>query len=107
MKAYPKNPKLINEIIRRIAETVHPKRIILFGSRIRDKSGPDSDYDIAVIYDGPESKRELDLKIRKLFRPPEFSLDLFILTSAEMERFQHVANTLEKEVSENGIVLYG
>ncbi|NQS98383.1 MAG: nucleotidyltransferase domain-containing protein [candidate division Zixibacteria bacterium] len=107
MKTKGQNPKLLDEIVRCIAEAVHPERIILFGSRVRDKSRPDSDYDLVVVYDGPYSKRELDLKIRRLFRPPEFSLDLFILSSTEMERFKHVANTLEREVSENGIVLYG
>lgn len=106
MKVNAQNLNLLDEIVCRIAEAVHPKRIILFGSRTRDKSSPDSDYDLVVVYDGPQSKREVDLKIRRLFRPPEFSLDLFILTSAEMERFKHVANTLEREVSENGIILY-
>jgi predicted nucleotidyltransferase len=101
------NEKILNNIVRRIAEAVHPQRIILFGSRVRDKFTPDSDYDLLIVYDGPYSKRELDLKIRKLFRPPEFSLDLFILTSAEMERDKHVANTLAREVNEKGVILYG
>jgi uncharacterized protein len=39
----------IGELARRIAETVMPKRVILFGSAARGELGPDSDIDVLVV----------------------------------------------------------
>ena len=101
------NESFIDSIISRIAEAVHPTRIYLFGSRATGNAQPDSDVDLLVVYDGLKSKWEVDLEIRRLFWPREFSLDILILSSAEMERYAPVVNTLAREVSERGVLLYG
>jgi len=36
---------LIEEIVRRVVETVHPEKIILFGSQVREETHPGSDMD--------------------------------------------------------------
>ena len=97
----------LHSIASRIADAVHPTRIYLFGSRATGNAQPDSDVDLLVVYDGPKAKREVDLEIRRLFWPREFSLDILILSSAEMERYKPVANTLAREVTERGVLLYG
>ena len=107
MNKIRQNSKQLDLITRRIVDAVRPERIILFGSQTRENPDPDCDYDIVVVYDGPKSKRELDIEIHRLFHPPEFSLDVFVLSSEELQRFKHVANTLEHEASENGVILYG
>ena len=99
--------ELIEKITSRIKDAVNPKQIFLFGSRTGDDYREESDYDLLIIYDGPKTKKDVDLQIRKLFGLPDFSLDLFILTTEELERNKHVANTLAREVSENGVLLYG
>ena len=98
-------PQLSN-IIRTITGNIKPVKIILFGSRARSDYHPESDYDLAIIYDGEKSKREVKLEIRRLFRPPGFSMDLFVLTSKELESQKRIANSLAREITENGIVIY-
>jgi predicted nucleotidyltransferase len=39
---------ILKEIIRRIVETAHPRKIILFGSAERGAMGPNSDLDVLV-----------------------------------------------------------
>ena len=95
------------DIARRIAEAVRPTKIYLFGSRARGDHRKDSDVDLLVIYDGMKTKHELQMEIRRIFRPRTFSLDLFIMSSDELERKMHIANTLAREISENGVVVYG
>lgn len=44
--------ELLAEIVRRILVVSDPEQIILFGSRARAESGPDSDVDLLVIEAG-------------------------------------------------------
>jgi len=96
----------LNEIIRKIADYINPVKIFLFGSRARGDSRPDSDYDLVIINDGEKSKREVKLGIFDLFELPDFSMDVFVLTSDELKRFKHIANTLAREITENGRVVF-
>ncbi|MDP8240560.1 MAG: nucleotidyltransferase domain-containing protein [Candidatus Hatepunaea meridiana] len=96
-----------HDIARRIVEAVQPTKIYLFGSRARGDHREDSDVDLLVIYDGLKSKETLQMEIRRIFRPRTFSLDLFIMSSEELELKKHIANTLAREISENGVVVYG
>ncbi len=47
---------VIGELVRRIVEVAHPRRIILFGSAARGAMGPDSDFDVLVVV-GEEADR--------------------------------------------------
>jgi len=98
---------LVAKVVGKIAQSVRPDRIILFGSRARGEGREDSDIDLLVVYSGPRSKRELQVGIHRLFPHPEFSMDVFVLTPQELEEQKRIANTLAREVSERGIVCYG
>ncbi len=41
--------RLLEELVQRIVEAVHPLRIILFGSAARGEMGPNSDLDVLVV----------------------------------------------------------
>jgi len=98
---------LTAHIVQRIVEAVQPTRIYLFGSRADGSARPDSDVDLLVVYDGPKPKREVDLAIRQRFWPRLFALDIFVLSSAELERSRTLANSLAREVTERGQIIYG
>ena len=65
------------------------------------------DIDLVVVYAGRKNKRDLKLEFHGLFEHPDFSMDLFVLSPDEIQRQKHVANTLAREISEKGIVVYG
>lgn len=98
---------LVKKVVQRIAEAIRPQQIILFGSRAYGTARTDSDIDLLVVYAGPKSKRELKVEIHKLFKHPDFSMDVFVLTPQELEAQRRIANTLAREVSERGVVCYG
>jgi len=99
--------ELVKSVVESIARAVKPERIILFGSRAAGNPAPQSDIDLLLVCSGPRTKREIRLQTHRLFDRPQFSLDVFVLTSEEFEAQKKVANTLAREVSETGIVCYG
>ena len=98
---------LVERVVRRIARSVKPERVILFGSRASGQPREDSDIDLVVVYSGSKTKREVQVGIHKLFANPDFSMDVFVLTPEELESQKTIPNTLAREVSEHGVVCYG
>jgi predicted nucleotidyltransferase len=98
---------VVERVVKIIAEAIHPKKIILFGSRAMGTARPDSDLDLVVIYSGEKSKRQVKLDIHRLMEPESLPMDLFVLSPEEMLRQRHVANTLAREVTEHGVTMYG
>ncbi|MBF0291558.1 MAG: nucleotidyltransferase domain-containing protein [Nitrospinae bacterium] len=99
--------ELAERIAKKIVEEIHPDKVILFGSRARGEAGPESDVDLAVVYSGPKTKKDIRRQINRLFLDRDFSMDVFVITPDEMEKYRHVANTLAREVAERGVALYG
>ena len=102
-----KTDPLVERVVRRIARSVKPERVILFGSRASGQPRQDSDIDLVVVYSGSKTKREVQVGIHKLFANPDFSMDVFVLTPEELESQRSIPNTLAREVSERGVVCYG
>ncbi|MCF7810287.1 nucleotidyltransferase domain-containing protein [bacterium] len=102
-----KKPVREHAIAQRIADAVQPTKIYLFGSRATGSANIDSDVDLFVIYDGPMEMRNVQMAIRRALRERQYSLDLVVTTSDKFERYKHVANTLAREVSEKGVLIYG
>lgn len=97
----------LTEIVQKIADHINPVKIFLFGSRARGDARSDSDYDLVVIYDGEKSKGDVELDVYKLFMHTMIAMDVFVLTSDELEDFKPIANTLAREITENGRVVFG
>ena len=43
------DPAVLQEFVRRVVDSVHPLRIILFGSAARGEMGPNSDLDALIV----------------------------------------------------------
>lgn len=97
----------MEEIVSRISGAIHPEKIILFGSRARGGARPDSDYDLLIVYDGPLSKRDVKITVRRLFSLPGFSMDLFVISSDEFERQKKVVSTVGRVAFLEGVLCHG
>jgi len=98
--------RVLQEIVRRIVEAVHPDRIILFGSRARGEAGPDSDYDILIIAptDLPELDRTGPLYLR--LRGLGITKDVLWHTPDEAEWWRDVRGHLITTAIREGKVIY-
>src|SRR5258708_8363525 len=63
-----RDPKL-EEAVSRLVDALHPRAIILFGSRARGVGRVDSDYDLLVVSDQP---RDYDQVYRPVAGPGHF-----------------------------------
>jgi HEPN domain-containing protein len=104
--ATPTERELYEEVVRRIVEAADPERIVLFGSRARGDHRPDSDVDLFVELDTPLRPAERRRLIRSAFGPRTWSMDVFVYTPEEAQRFGRVNGTLMSLIEKEGTILY-
>ena len=99
--------KLFEEIIKRILEVTNPIKIILFGSYAYGRPSKDSDLDILVVVDKPEStRRALRLKIRKALREFLIPKDIIVATTEDVENWKNVPQAFITSIIKKGRILY-
>ena len=77
----------LQDLVDRIVSSVHPERIILFGSAARGTMGPDSDLDVLVVKRGDYRRIDLMHAIRRALRGYSYAVDLVVATPEDLERY--------------------
>ena len=92
-----------------IIETVHPDRIILFGSRATGNFTKESDYDIYIIKSGITNERVITRAVRRaLFSCNVIeSIDLIASNPEKFEKNKDNPYMISSDVNSQGIILYG
>lgn len=100
-------PKELQEVIRRLVDLYQPEKIYLFGSRAREDSGPDSDYDLLLIISDqtPPDLRRSQLAYKAL-RGTGIAVDVLIWTHTAFSSRLHIRASLPSIVIEEGKLLY-
>lgn len=99
---------LLRRISERIVESLHPEKIVLFGSHAWGTPHQESDVDLLVVVstsDEPPYKRAR--AVYRSLRDITVPLDVVVQTHDEMERSLRVSSSLTHKVMEEGMVLYG
>ena len=102
------SPEILKEIVQRLVQEFRPEKIILFGSHAWGTPTEDSDLDLCVIV--PSSgERPVQRAVRayRCLRGMNVPKDILVKTHAEVEEFRHVVASLERQILEEGKVLYG
>ena len=97
---------VINELSRRIVQAVHPLRIMLFGSAVRDQMGPDSDIDVLVVVpDGTHCLNTSQHLYKQLFGFG-WPVDILVTTSEILERQKHNVGLVYRRILIEGKEIY-
>ncbi len=100
--------QLLKQITRHIVDSVHPERIILFGSYAWGRPDQTSDIDLLVVvsssdFPGYKRARAVYRCLRDIIVP----LDVMVLTRQEVERSVNIPSSLAYKIMREGNVLYG
>ena len=100
------DPGVIKEIVRRIVETVHPEKIILFGSQVREETHPGSDMDLLVIADSKEPRYRRSAPLYGVLSDILVPMDILVYSPEEVEEWREVRQAFVTTAIREGKVLY-
>jgi predicted nucleotidyltransferase len=100
------DPKLVEEIVRRIVETVHPEKIILFGSLARGDARPESDLDLLVIAQSQEPRYRRSAPLYGILSDIFIPMDILVYSPEEVEEWSGVRQAFVTTAIREGRVLY-
>jgi predicted nucleotidyltransferase len=100
------NPEVVEQLVRRIIELVHPLRIILFGSAARGEMESDSDIDVLVVMpEGVHRRRTAQLLYRQI-RGLGVPFDILVATPDDLERHKDNIGLVYQSILREGREVY-
>jgi predicted nucleotidyltransferase len=92
--------------VRRVARTLRPAKIILFGSYAYGTPTQDSDVDLLVVMDTTASSKERSWAVSQLLIPRPFPVDILVRTPKEITQALDRRDFFIEEIITQGKVLY-
>ena len=99
----------VNAIINSILSSVPALEIYLFGSFVNGMAREDSDYDFYIVIpdDSDLREREVTWAIRGAIPRQTRGIDMLVGTQSKFNRRKNYLYSIENEVIEKGVKLYG
>lgn len=106
----PRADALIRAMAQALVDEADPEQVILFGSRARGDSGPDSDVDLIVVEREPfgtnRNRRAEMVRLDNALRPFPVPSDVLVYSLEEVEYWRDSINHVLARALREGIVLY-
>lgn len=96
----------IRQVVDQIVSLVMPVRIILFGSAVAGKTGPDSDLDFLIVV--PAARRTSDV-VDQLYmgvRKKPMPCDFLVVTDSMLRKHRHNPGLIYHEILKRGKEVY-
>ena len=98
--------ELMDEIVRRIVEVIHPEKVILFGSRARREERPESDIDLLVIAESTEPRYRRSVPLYGALSDILAPMDILVYSPEEVKEWSEVRQAFVTTAIREGRVLY-
>ncbi len=96
----------IGRMVRRIARTFRPERIILFGSQARGDAGPDSDVDLLVVMPTNGRRWEIADAMHLALDDITVPKDIIVTSPEDFAWRKEIVGTVEWPAAHEGKLLY-
>lgn len=84
---------LIKQIVAKLVQASHPKKIVLFGSCARNEMSEGSDIDLLVIEYQVENKGKEMVRLRNVIGDIGMGVDLLVYSEKEINEWGHLSGT--------------
>ena len=98
--------KVVDELVRRIVEEVHPLRIILFGSAVTGKGGPDSDVDLLVVMPEGVHRRRIAQLLYQNITGLGVPFDILVATPEDLRKHKDNIGLIYRAILKEGREVY-
>lgn len=98
--------RLMDEIVRRIVETISPQKVILFGSQSRGDARPESDLDLLVIADSKQPRYRRSAPLYGALSDILVPMDILVYSPQEVKEWSEVPQAFVTTAVREGKVLY-
>jgi predicted nucleotidyltransferase len=98
--------QVIENLINRIVDAVHPMRIILFGSAARGEMGPSSDIDVMVVVPEGTHRSSTARYLYKQMFGFGFPVDIVVVTPSVLDRHKDSIGLIYRTVLAEGKEVY-
>ena len=98
---------LLNDLVSRIVDCVHPLRIILFGSAARGDMVEGSDVDLMVVMPEGTHRRHTAQRLYRSIRGVRQPFDVVVATPQDLEQHRDTPGLIYREALREGVTLYG
>ncbi len=100
-------PDLLNEIVQRLVDTLHPEKIYLFGSHAYGQPNDDSDVDLLIVV--KDSDQPINNKIADGYQSLwglRIPKDIVVVTQSQFDKRSRWLSSVERVAMEKGKLLY-
>ncbi len=79
--------EILDDLVQRVVQAVHPRRIILFGTAATGRMGPDSDLDLLVIMPDGVHRRRTAQAIYRSLTGLGMAKDIVVVTESDVREY--------------------
>lgn len=97
---------VLDALVGRIVEAVHPRRVILFGSAARNEMRPDSDLDVLVIMPDGVHRRDTSTLVYRSLRRFGHAVDIVVATEGDLANYSDNPGLVFRQALLDGKELY-
>jgi predicted nucleotidyltransferase len=98
--------EVLRTLVSGIVETVHPRRIVLFGSAARGQMGPHSDLDVLVVMPNGTHRRETAMRLYSALGRLGWAADFIVVTEEDVRQYGQEPSLVICPALEEGRELY-
>ena len=100
-------PDKVESAIQKIIEVGRPRKIILFGSYVRNKTHTHSDVDFLIVAgDDIENPRKESARIRRALRGISMPMDIIVVPEKAWVRLKDQPGMIYREAEQQGRIVY-
>ena len=100
-------PEKVEAVVQRLITAARPRKIILFGSYVRDEVTRDSDLDVLVVTDDAVANpRAESVRLRDAVDDIDMPMDILVVPESQFNTLRNLPGLIYREACEHGKVVY-